>query len=173
MTEYKLSTAALLKTLQATETEIARLSQTLRGQLLALRYRDATALEGATEELSEITRKLKTLLSRKMKQAELLNTSIEESDDPSGFAAVLDSLDADDVVVREIKNVRTRIKSQIDETHRLYGDLAFALHFASALDGQLIGSIVDEASNSGVATYGPASETSRSQRSGSFVNRVA
>jgi hypothetical protein len=162
----------LLSTLEQTEQEVSELKAMLLSQLDAVRTRDTDQLNDSTEEVTHIARRLGTLLAKRGRQSKAL------ADMLTGEAPLLpNTLPADGLgdagaLEEQIRNVESRIRTHAEETHRLYEDLAFALHFAAKLDSDLIRAVWGARQPDEAMVYTPDGCTSQTGRSTGMVNQI-
>ena len=159
----------LLNTLQQTELEIGELKATLVSQLEAVRSRDTERINESTEGVTHIARRLGALLAKRARQSDALADLLAggSASDP----VVLQEPQAQ-ALDEQIKNVESRIRGHAEETHRLYEDLAFALHFAAKLDSDLIRAVWGARQPEEATVYTPDGNTSQTGRSTGMVNQV-
>lgn len=164
----------LLATLLHTEEEVGRLKETLQAQLDAVRDQDPAALGETSEAVSQIARRLESLLARKAREAGLVSTTLQSRSATTdvGIEESPDDVARASALAGEIAAVESRIRLHAEETHRLYEDLAFALHFAAKLDADLMRSVWDARQPGGATVYTPDGATGQAGRNQGMLNQL-
>lgn len=159
------ATEALLATLRQTETEVAELTRLLESQLAAVRDRNSDELNVATHGLTEIARRLEALFARKQRESRAI-AGLVDPDAQRDIPPQPAELEA------EIARVESRIRRHAEQTHRLYEDLAFALHFAARMDAELIRSVWDARRPEEATIYTSTGATGQTGRASGMINQV-